>query len=148
MNIEELQARGAIFFERIDEGFRKYRDEILKMSEEEAFAFFREKMLQYGEENCFADFYYFCIDEEARAQVNGVLTEEERAYLKTLEPKTDMPKQIIFALTEPLLRIVVRLNASEMLFSTLYFVGTDKHAPMTYWGNYGQEYICFSDWCG
>lgn len=43
MNIEELQARGAIFFERIDEGLRKYRDEVLKMSEEETFAFFRKK---------------------------------------------------------------------------------------------------------
>ncbi len=147
MNIEELQARGAIFFERIDEGFKKYREEIIKLSETEAFSYFQEKILQYGEENCFADFYYFRIAEEARTRVDRVLTMEERVYLETLKPKSDVQKQIIFALTEPLLRIVVRLNALEMLFSTLYFVGTDKHVPMTYWGNYRQEYICFSDWC-
>lgn len=143
MNIEELQARGAIFFERIGEGFKKYRNEILKMSEEEAFACFQEKLLQYGEENCFADFYYFCIAEEAREKVNRVLTAEERMYMEAIRPDADVQEQVIFPLNEQLLRILVKLNASEILFSTLYLAGTDTHAPTTYWGNYNQEYICF-----
>ena len=41
-----------------------------------------------------------------------------------------------------------KLNAEEMLFSTIYFLPSGKadgRGRTTWWGNYEKEYICFCD---
>lgn len=55
-----------------------------------------------------------------------------------------MKEEIIFPMDEMLLSITTKLNEKEMLFSTIYFAG-EKGERSTWWGNYNQEYIVFTD---
>ncbi len=148
MTTEDLKEQGAIFFEKIQEGFREYDDVTLKLDEKKAMTHFKSLRKEYGAENSYADFYYFRLDEEAKEMVNEMLSEEEISWLGLISPFPDeIEEEIIFPLTDRLLRIIVRLNAREMLFSTIYFVQPDKNGRprTTWWGNYGKEYICFRD---
>ncbi len=148
MTTEDLKEQGAIFFEKIQEGFREYDDVTLKLDEKKAMTHFKSLRKEYGAENSYADFYYFRLDEEAKEMVNEMLSEEEVSWLGLISPFPDeIEEEIIFPLTDRLLRIIVRLNAREMLFSTIYFVQPDKNGRprTTWWGNYGKEYICFRD---
>lgn len=145
MTIRELQQRGAIFFEKITEGFRDYADIKFVLDEKKALAHFKNLKKEYGAENSFADFYYFRLDEDSREMVDELLTQEEQSYLKLLKP--DDEEEIIFPLEDKLLKIIVKLNAEEMLFSTIYFIEKKPvgKARTTWWGNYEKEYICFRD---
>ncbi|MBR5229082.1 MAG: hypothetical protein IKV96_04525, partial [Firmicutes bacterium] len=53
----------------------------------------------------------------------------------------DPENDFIFPLTIELLDIIVKLNASEIMFCTLYFT-KDRS---TWWGNYGKQYVAFID---
>ncbi len=148
MTTEELRERGAIYFDKITTGLRDYADVTLVMNEKKAFSHFKSLRKEYGAENAFTDFYYFRLDEDAREMVNELLTAEEISWLEVIAPLPDETEdEIIFPLNDRLLRIIVRLNAEEMLFSTIYFVQPDENGRprMTWWGNYGKEYICFRD---
>ncbi len=151
MTTEQLKEQGAIFFEKIATGFRDYEEVRLKLDEKRAFSHFKELRKEYGAENVYADFYYFRLDEDAREMVNELLSREEIEWLALIAPFPDeVEEEIIFPLTDKLLRIIVRLNAQEMLFSTIYFVQPDPDGRprTTWWGNYEQEYICFRDKTG
>lgn len=145
MTTEELRQRGAIFFEKITEGFHDYADVKLVLDEKKALAHFKNLKKEYGAENSFTDFYYYRLDEDAREMVNELLTPEEQSYLSLLKP--DDEEEIIFPLDDKLLKIIVKLNAEEMLFSTIYFVAgkAGGRARTTWWGNYEHGYICFRD---
>lgn len=148
MTAMELKEKGAIYFEKITEGFAHYKDVKLVLDEKKAFAHFKNLLKEYGAENAFADFYYFRLDEDAREMTDELLTAEERAYLQLLQPDPECAEEeIIFPLEEKLLRIIVKLNAGEMLFSTIYFVADKgcERPRTTWWGNYEHEYICFRD---
>jgi len=145
MTKAELEAKGAIFFEQITEGFQEFKDETLTFSAEDALKYFREKIEMYGSANSFADFYYFSLNRQAQEMVETKLSEEEMVYLEQIIPEGDAKEQLIFPLTDELLKIIVKLNAKEMLFSTLYFLKADGLERMMFWGNFGGEYICFSD---
>ncbi|MCC8141656.1 MAG: hypothetical protein LIO56_03865 [Lachnospiraceae bacterium] len=148
MTTEELKERGAIYFDKITTGFREYADVTLKMDAKKALSHFKSLRKEYGAENSYADFYYFRLDEDAREMVNELLSEEEISWLALISPMPDeVEDEIIFPLNDRLLRIIVRLNAEEMLFSTIYFVQPDENGRprTTWWGNYEKEYICFRD---
>ncbi len=148
MTIEELKEKGAICFDKIDEGLADYADVKLVMDEKRAMTHFKSLRKEYGAENSFADFYYFRLDKDAREMVNELLSEEQVSWLELISPTPDdVEDELIFPLTDKLLRIIVRLNAQEMLFSTIYFVQPDDDGRprTTWWGNYGKEYICFRD---
>lgn len=148
MTTYELQEKGAIVFEKITEGFSQYADVKLVLEEKKALTHFKNLRKEYGADRSFVDFYYFRLDEDAREMVDELLTAEDRSCLQQIKPDdANMEEEIIFPLDERLLRIVVKLNAEEMLFSTIYFLENRKagRARMTWWGNYGHEYICFRD---
>lgn len=148
MTTAELIEKGAIYVEKITEGLSDYTDVKLTMDEKKAFTHFKSLKKEYGAENAYTDFYYFRLDEEARAMVDGLLTDEEIAYLQILQPLSDeVEDEIIFPLDDKMLKIVVKLNAQEMLFSTIYFVQpkADGRARTSWWGNYDHEYVCFRD---
>lgn len=167
MTSEELKKKGAIYFENICVGLNQYKDEKMVLNKEEALSHFQKLIQQHGQENSYVDFYYYRLDANAQHVIEQALTEEERTYLEKIRPDKceNMEEEIIFPLTEELLEIVVKLNAGEILFSTLYFVvparelstseqsgavkepGTSKVEcrRSTWWGNYNQEYICFTD---
>lgn len=67
-----------------------------------------------------------------------MLSAEELAFLAKLGKKAD---GVFFPLKEELLRLLVKLNDSEMLFSTVYFTNPKS----TWWGNYGRTYIVFRE---
>ena len=145
ITVATLSEYGAIFFERIQEGLQNYNSHIVKQSEQEAYLFFGNKIKQYGENNCFADFYYFRLEQEAREKVDTLLTLQEKNYLCSIQPIQEQETHFIFPLNNKLLSIIVKLNANEMLFSTLYFISNGILPRLTYWGNYNQEYVQFQD---
>uniref|UniRef100_UPI004056234E hypothetical protein n=1 Tax=Agathobacter sp. TaxID=2021311 RepID=UPI004056234E len=142
MKIRGLCEKNVIYFDSIGYGLRNYENEIIKMDETEAYSFFSQKVQAYGTENAFADFYFFTLDEEAKEKIIQILDEEEIAYLEEMRP-LQTETQLVFFLEDTLLRMIVKLNAREMLFSTIYFQGVDALVPETYWGNYKQEYVRF-----
>lgn len=135
MNTNQLKNAGAIFFENIQYGFDHYDFEILKLDKEEAYEKIKKLWILNGDDCSFADFYYFKIDNEARKKVNDVLDEQEKQYLKNMVGTED----IIFQLDDMLLKVLIKLNDLEMLFSSFYFT----KEPCTLWGNYNQEYVIF-----
>lgn len=148
MTAAELVKKGAIYFEKITEGLSGYADVKLKMDEKKAYAHFKSLKKEYGAENAYTDFYYFRLDEESREMVDELLTDDEITYLQILKPLPgEEEDEIIFPLDDKLLKIVVKLNAQEMLFSTIYFVQPKAggRARTSWWGNYEHEYICFRD---
>ena len=148
MTAEELKEQGAIYFENMTEGFRSYADVKLVMDEKRAYDHFKSLKKEYGADHAFADFYYFRLDEESREMVDELLTADEMDYLQIIRPfPEETEEEIIFPLDDRLLQIIVRLNAREMLFSTIYFVQPDPEGRRrtSWWGNYGHEYICFRD---
>ena len=145
ITVVTLLEYGAIFFERIQEGLQNYHSHIIKQSEQEAYLFFMNKIKQYEEQNCFVDFYYFRLEQEAKEKVDTLLTAQEREYLGSIQPIQGQEIHFIFPLRQELLSIIVKLNASEMLFSTLYFISNGILPRLTYWGNYNQEYVQFQD---
>jgi len=142
MKIRGLCEKNVIYFDNIGYGLRNYDNEVITLEEAEAYDFFSKKIQQYGEENAFVDFYFFTLEEDAKEKVMQVLTEEELAYLEEMRPlRTET--QLVFHLEDTLLKMITKLNAREILFSTIYFQGVDELAPETYWGNYKKEYIKF-----
>ena len=118
------------------------------MDEKRAYDHFKSLKKEYGADHSFADFYYFRLDEESREMVDELLTADEMDYLQIIRPfPEETEEEIIFPLDDRLLQIIVRLNAREMLFSTIYFVQPDPEGRRrtSWWGNYGHEYICFRD---
>src|SRR5574344_180155 len=138
MTIQELKERGAIYIPNINDGFNRYRYETLRMGAQEAGDFFRKLWKENGNENAFVDVYYFSLSKESKQKVDSVLSAAEREYLNNLREDSE---NIIFALEDMLLDIIVKLNAREMLFSFFYFTKEKS----TWWGNYNQEYIVFRD---
>ena len=61
MTTAELQEQGAIYFDKITEGFRNYKDIKLVMDEKRALAHFKNLKKEYGNNKAFADFYWIWI---------------------------------------------------------------------------------------
>lgn len=131
-----------IYFDNIKYGLDHYNNEIVVMNEKEAFLFFKEKLKQAEEESVYADFYYGRLDSDARQIIDNELSEAEKDYVQKLI-ETDS-EEVIYSLDEMLLQIIVKLNAREILFSTIYFAGKPE-VRSTWWGNYNQEYIVFRE---
>ena len=141
MTVQELKDLGAIYLENIEEGLRNYKEEIKRMEAFAAYDTLESMCIARQWEHVFADFYYHTFDEEVQENIEAALEEEEVEYLKEkCSPR--YRDELIFPLDATLLRIIVKLNAREILFSTIYFVGEDRS---TWWGNYSKEYIVFTD---
>lgn len=136
MQIGTLKQAGAIYLKQIQEGFDQCDWEEVTLDAEEAVDKLTAEWMACGKENAWADFYYFTLPDEAREKIRKNLTEEENEYLIELEAEAD---GIIFSLDERLLRLLTKLNETEMLFSTFYFT----HPASTWWGNYNQTYVVF-----
>jgi hypothetical protein len=136
LTIEQLKEAGAIYLEHIQEGFEYYNYKVVSWNQEEACEHIRKLWLLNGPEHSFADFYYYRLDNEAKKKVNSILNEEEINYIKAISSSWE---EIIFPLDEILISIIIKLNNTEMLFSTFYFT----KEPCTLWGNYHGEYIVF-----
>ena len=109
MTTEELQEQGAIYFDKITDGFRDYKDVKLVMDEKRALAHFKNLKKEYGNNNAFADFYYYRLDMDSREMVDEVLTDAEKTYLNLMMPE-DLDEDIIFPLDDKLLKIKCRGN--------------------------------------
>ena len=146
MTVEELKDKGAIFFEKITDGLQEYAEVKLKLEGKKAQAHFKNLKKEYGADHAYADFYYYRLDDDAREMVDELLSEEEQKYLTLIAP-VDVENDLIFPLDDKLLRIILKLNEEEMLFSTIYFLPDGKSGKprTTWWGNYDHEYICFKD---
>lgn len=134
-----------IYFEQIRTGFLEYHSEIKKLSKAEAVEVLENMWKKVYPKQTYVDFYYYRLSEEAKQKVEKLLTAEELSYLnqqKLLFAQKEAP--VIFPMDEMLLAITTKLNEAEMLFSTIYFDG-EIGKRSTWWGNYNQEYIVFTD---
>lgn len=138
MRPEELVEKGGIYFERIRRGMEEYSFQSLHLGEKEAYETLKKERDSRGEGKAFADFYYFYLEEEPKALVRENLSQEELAYLEELSDDQE-EGNLIYPLEDMLLGIIVKLNAREVLFSTVYFLDDAS----TWWGNYKEEYIVF-----
>lgn len=136
--MEEWNKDNAIYFNNIKQGLDGYDNEIVWMGEQEAFEFFRKKYREAEKGSVYADFYYSRLEERSKDIVDQALSEEEKRYVRNLAD------QIIYPLDEKLLKIITRLNARKILFSTIYFTG-EAGQRSTWWGNYNQEYVVFRE---
>lgn len=139
MTVEQLKQAGAIYVEYVRDGLEAYDNEVVKMTGAEAEKCFLEKLHKCGPEKSFLDFYYFVLDEEARGRIESQLSAEEKRFLNSMDREDG---DFIFSAAEELIRIAAKLNESEMLFSSFYFVEGEGKASI-WWGNYGQEYLVF-----
>ena len=145
MTIDELKQKNVIHFEKINQALGTYANVTLPMDAKKAMKHFQSLREEYGAGNSFADFYYFKLDEDAQEMIDEELTPAEASYVQGLAAWVeDAEKDLIFPLDDTLLRIICKLNAKEILFSTLYFAESSRPRT-TWWGNYNKEYICFSD---
>lgn len=146
MTLQELMELGAISFEHIDIGFSEYNHRVIKLGEKDAISHLKRLREEYGRDNAFVDFYYFRLDEYAKEEVQSQLTPVQIAYLDSIKPE-NVQEQIVFPLEDIMLSIIAKLNATEMLFSTVYFLESKESGKTrtTWWGNYNQEYVCFMD---
>lgn len=141
MTVQELKDLGAIYLKNVEDGLRNYKNVIKRMEAFEAYNTLEALCIEQRWENVFADFYYHTFDEEVQENIEAALEEEEVEYLReNCSPR--YRDELIFPLDATLLRIIVKLNAREILFSTIYFVGEKRS---TWWGNYSKEYIVFTD---
>lgn len=142
MTISQLKELKGIYLDNINDGFRNYDYKVLKLTEKEAVGCIKKRMDQ-SDLQVYTDFYYYVLEKDARKKVDRLLEKNEKNYLEQMRPKENPEENLIFPLDEMLLTIVARLNAEEMLFSTIYFVGDREHT-CCWWGNYHQEYVIFS----
>lgn len=138
VELSELLKRGAIYLNRIEEGFDTYQVDSIEGTEEELYHILLSLYQQNGECDSFVDFYYFRLSESERLEVVKSLSQEEVDYITTLENDKE---SVFYPLDEMLLGITAKLTAREILFSTFYFT----KQPMTVWGNYGHKYPVFRE---
>ncbi len=140
MNTNELISKGALYFSNIQEGFDSCKHQILNLSVQEAYDYFLGLLSRKDCTNAYVDFYFFSLTKDQQETVLSHLSKEDCAFLLELGGQVLNNNEIIFPLSEPLLRIVTKLNDSAQLFSTIYFIDSQ---PTTYWGNYNHQYVLF-----
>lgn len=135
MILKTMIQKGAIWFERIEEGLDSYPYYFIEGTEEELLKEIKDLVIKNGYDNSFVDFYYGKLSLEEKEIVQKVLTKDEIDYIYTL----NFEDTIYFPLDDKLLTITVKLSAREILFSTFYFCKT----PCTVWGNYNKKFPVF-----
>lgn len=133
---EEFKNKNVIHIDNIQDGFDKYPNLILEGTEEYVNNAIRKLVSENGFENSFADFYYGRLDEESKSKVKAALNEKEVNLIEALNLGEE---NIFFRLNLELLEILLKLTASEVLFSSFYFA---KYSCII-WGNYDRKYPVF-----
>lgn len=141
---QELIAKDVIYIENIQNGFEDYAYEVLSLGKEAAKKLFLELREKNGKENSFLDFYYFVVKPEEREKIDELLSEKQIRYLRDYRENKlmgNVKEEIIFPMEDMLLEIAVTLNEKSALFSTMYFAKEKS----TWWGNYEQKYVRFTE---
>lgn len=136
VDLEQIKKENAVYIENIQDGFNNYLNIILEGSEEEVNNAIRQLFKYNGIDSSYADFYYGRLDQDAKNKVRSALDEKEILLIESLHLSRN---DIFVRLDNELLEILLKLTASEVLFSSFYFT---KH-PCTVWGNYDRKYPVF-----
>lgn len=136
MNGQDIRDLGGIYFENIITGFDSYKHQIVKMDARQAYDYIKVIWAKNGVTSSYIDFYYGQLGQESKAQIEAQLSVEETAYLKEFHKSN---QALFVPVNERLLQISLKLNATQMLFSSYYFI----QYPCTIWANYNQEYVIF-----
>lgn len=136
INKEELLKEGAIYFERIEEGFRQYEYKVLEGSEEELKKSVHALLEENGKNHAYVDWYYGTLLPEEKERIRNSLSITGRTILHNYE---DCKELLFLPLTEELFELTMELNLTESLFCTYYFC----KQPCTVWGNYNNQFQCF-----
>lgn len=139
MTAEQLKTKGAIYFENVVDGMKRYENRIISLNRYQACDKFMELWEANGYEDVYVDFYYFRLPQETQERLEHFLSSQERDYIHGMPA---VEGEVIFPANEVLFSICAKLNDAGMLFSTIYVTGEQKS---TWWGNYGREYIVFTE---
>lgn len=131
-----LEDEGAIYFERIDEGFRNYNNKILEGNKEELKSLLYSMWQENGEEGAYVDWYYGTLSPEEKERIRSVISDESGNILNRYEAWTDL---MFLPLNKELFDLTMELNQTEALFCTYYFC----KLRYTVWGNYDDKYPYF-----
>lgn len=135
MTETDIRNAGGIYFEKISEGFEQYRYKCMKMNQRQAYIYLSH-LWNLSRDTAYSDFYYSRLDQTAREKIRLVLTEQEWEHLEQYRIKTTA---LFIPLEQQLLKIHLKLNEEQQLFSTFYFTAN----PCTVWASYNQEYVIF-----
>lgn len=136
ISMEEFKKKDIIHIDNIQEGFNKYPNLILEGTEEYVNNVIKKMVFENGLENSYADFYYGRLDEDSKNKVKAALTEKEVMLIESLKLGSE---DIFVKVNFQLLEILLKLTASEVLFSSFYFT----RYPCLVWGNYDKKYPVF-----
>ncbi|WP_455714975.1 hypothetical protein [Anaerosporobacter sp.] len=133
---KELVEEGAIYFERIEEGFRQYQCKVIEGTEAELKNMVRALWEDNGKDHAYVDWYYGTLLPEEQERIRNVLSITGREALKHYEKCKEL---LFLPLTEELFELTMEFNLTESLFCTYYFC----KQPCTVWGNYDNKFQCF-----
>ena len=146
MTIEALKRNEILYVEHVLQGMDDFPYEIRTMCADRVIAEVKERKQSFEEQglDVYVDFYYCRLTEGEKQHVRLLLSQEEQDYLDRLEKRTK-EEEIIFVPDDMLLTLIAKLNEKEALFSTIYFPASQSGKAQTWWGNYGGQYLIFSD---
>lgn len=133
---KRLVEEGAIYFERIEDGFRHYEYKVLEGTEEELKKIVHALWEETGIDHAYVDWYYGTLLLEEQERIRDVLSDASKEILNRYE---DCKELLFLPLTEELFELTMELNLTESLFCTYYFC----KQPCTVWGNYDNKFQCF-----
>lgn len=140
---KEFKEKVKIKFNNVSEGFNRYDNKILEVSNDK---FFEANMLKFLEEavelngidNSYVDFYYNILSEDDKNNFKKMLDYEDKDFIRNFE-KNNNDSGIYFKLSKECIPFINRLNSREILFSTIYFT----KESLTIWGNYNKKFPVF-----
>ena len=123
MTVEELKKEGAIYFEKVTDGMQQYENQIIRMNAFQAVDKFMEMWEMLGCKICMW-ILLFTLPEQARQQIDTVLTYQELEYIHQMEHEEG---QVLFSVNEIYFYLCkAECNGDAVLYH-LYDRGLPEH---------------------
>lgn len=128
-----------IRFDNINEGFEKFKHEMIEdKSEKELIEYIEKSYDENGFDNFYIDLYFNRIDDSKESEFINMLCEEDRNTYQKIKKEYD-DSTVYYKIDKSLIPFITRLNTREILFTTIYLTKTNK----TIWGNYEMKFPIF-----
>jgi hypothetical protein len=136
---ENFKKNVKVRFDNINEGFDKFKHEILEIkSETDLIEYIENLYEENGFDNFYVDLYLNRIDDNNEKQFVDMLCEEDKATYELIKKEYDS-NTVYYKINKILIPFITRLSTREVLFTTIYLTKTNQ----TIWGNYGMKFPIF-----
>lgn len=139
INVEVFKQNVKIYFDNINEGFSKFKHEVLEgKSEDELIKYFENAYDENGFDNFYIDLYLNKIDKSNEDKFLSMLCDEDKNTYEAIKKEYDS-STLYYKINKSLIPFITRLNTREVLFTTIYLT----KFPKTIWGNYDMKFPIF-----